>query len=134
MVKSIDYVNWRTNFIYIYIYSQGQSLLCTYVYNIFWPANTSNKVKGPILIRCFCISLPSDCMKLIARNILKMKPVQFLTSFTYYTFLVTVNAWVKVFRINPEFRILRLTFHRKSASNCWIREIIIASLIGFHII
>ena len=24
-------------------------------------------------------------------------------------------AWVKVFRINPEFRILRLTFHRKSA-------------------
>ena len=27
-------------------------------------------------------------------------------------------AWVKVFRINPEFRILRLTFHRKSASKC----------------
>ena len=26
------------------------------------------------------------------------------------------NAWVKVFRIIPEFRILRLTFHRKSAS------------------
>ena len=25
---------------------------------------------------------------------------------------------VKVFRINPEFRILRLTFHRKSASKC----------------
>ena len=24
--------------------------------------------------------------------------------------------WVNVFRINPEFRILRLTFHRKSAS------------------
>ena len=22
-----------------------------------------------------------------------------------------VNTWVKVFRINPEFRILRLTFH-----------------------
>ena len=28
------------------------------------------------------------------------------------------TAWVKVFRIPPEFRILRLTFHRKSASNC----------------
>ena len=28
------------------------------------------------------------------------------------------KAWVKVFRINPEFRILRLTFHRKSASKC----------------
>ena len=27
-------------------------------------------------------------------------------------------AWVKVFRINPEFRILRLTFYRKSASKC----------------
>ena len=26
------------------------------------------------------------------------------------------NAWVKVFRINPEFRILRLTFRRNSAS------------------
>ena len=29
----------------------------------------------------------------------------------------TYNAWVKVFRIFPEFRILRLTFHRKPASN-----------------
>ena len=28
----------------------------------------------------------------------------------------SASAWVKVFRINPEFRILRLTFHRKSAS------------------
>ena len=27
-------------------------------------------------------------------------------------------TWVKVFRINLEFRILRLTFHRKSASKC----------------
>ena len=32
--------------------------------------------------------------------------------------LVTIITWVKVFRINPEFRILRMTFHRKSASNC----------------
>ena len=29
-----------------------------------------------------------------------------------------LNAWVKVFRIIPEFRILTLTFHRKSASKC----------------
>ena len=29
-------------------------------------------------------------------------------------------TWVKVFRIVPEFRILRLTFHRKSASICLI--------------
>ena len=39
-----------------------------------------------------------------------------------------------VFRIYPEFRILRLTFHRKSASKCWIRQTIIASLISFQII
>ena len=45
-----------------------------------------------------------------------------------------VSTWVKVFRINPEFRILRLTFQRKSASKCWIREITIASLIRFQII
>ena len=44
------------------------------------------------------------------------------------------NSWVKVFRINPEFRILRLTFHRKSASKCLIKEIIIASLIYFQFI
>ena len=29
-----------------------------------------------------------------------------------------VLAWVKVFRINPEFKILGLIFHRKSASKC----------------
>ena len=28
------------------------------------------------------------------------------------------NAWVKVFRIIPEFRILRLTFPRKSTPKC----------------
>ena len=42
--------------------------------------------------------------------------------------------WVKVFRINPKFRILRLTFLGKSASKCWIREIILAPLVGFQII
>ena len=31
-----------------------------------------------------------------------------------YTLLL--QTWVKVFRIIPEFRILRLTFHRKSVS------------------
>ena len=35
--------------------------------------------------------------------------------------LSSTYAWVKVFRIIPEFRILRLTFHRKSASKWWIR-------------
>ena len=41
-------------------------------------------------------------------------------------------SWVKVFRIIPEFRILRLTFHRKSASKCWIEQIIIAFLICYQ--
>ena len=44
--------------------------------------------------------------------------------------LYITSIWVKVFRINPLFRILRLTFHRKSASKSWIKEIIIASLIS----
>ena len=43
---------------------------------------------------------------------------------------IWIYAWVKVFRVNPEFRILRLTFHRK----CWIKEIIIAFLTSFQII
>ena len=42
---------------------------------------------------------------------------------------VTILSWVKVFRIIPEFRILRLTFHRKSASKCGNKENIIGSLI-----
>ena len=32
--------------------------------------------------------------------------------------LTLVNTWMQVFRIIPELRILRLTFHRKSASKC----------------
>ena len=36
---------------------------------------------------------------------------------------------MKVFGVIPEFRILRLTFHRKSASKSWIRRIIIGFLI-----
>ena len=32
-----------------------------------------------------------------------------------YIMVLLPYAWVKVFRIIPEFRILRLTFHRKSA-------------------
>ena len=39
----------------------------------------------------------------------------------YYHILINelkTPTWVKVFRINPEFMILRLTFHRKLASKC----------------
>ena len=48
--------------------------------------------------------------------------------FPFYTY-----AWVKGFRINPEVRIFRLTFHRKSSSKCWIKEVIKAFLISFQI-
>ena len=37
---------------------------------------------------------------------------------------------MKIFRINPEFRVLRLTFHRKSALKCLIRQMIITSFIS----
>ena len=40
-----------------------------------------------------------------------------------------VHAWVKVFSIIPEFRILRPTFQRKSASKSRMKQILIASLI-----
>ena len=36
----------------------------------------------------------------------------------YLDLLFFPNTWVKVFRANPEFRILWLTFHRKSATKC----------------
>ena len=39
---------------------------------------------------------------------------------------------VKVFRIIPEFRIMRLTLHEKSVSKCLIIPIIIASLTYFQ--
>ena len=45
-----------------------------------------------------------------------------------------VTPWVKVFRIIPEFRFLRLTFHRKSTSKYRIKQIIRASLINFKYI
>ena len=48
-----------------------------------------------------------------------LKLADIVTSEHYRLFQVRlkhIDTWVKVFRIIPEFRILRLTFHRKSAS------------------
>ena len=45
--------------------------------------------------------------------------------------IIYTIPWVKVFSIIPEFRISRLTFHRKSASKCCIRQITMTSLIYF---
>ena len=45
-----------------------------------------------------------------------------------YMYVYTVYIGLKVFRIIPEFRILRLTFYRKTASKCWIQQIVIGSI------
>ena len=44
-----------------------------------------------------------------------VEKVRMISSFRRYS---SIAPWVKVIRINPEFRVLRLTFHRKSASKC----------------
>ena len=44
---------------------------------------------------------------------------QYIAQVCAYDFNFFPNlTWMKVFRINPKFRILRLTFHKKSASKC----------------
>ena len=55
------------------------------------------------------------------------------TGFSEQNLLPWMHGW-KVFRIIPQFRILRLTFQRKSASKCWIWQILCASLIYFRLI
>ena len=37
---------------------------------------------------------------------------------SFFKDLFKMTAWVKDFKIIPEFRILKRTFHRKSASKC----------------
>ena len=57
--------------------------------------------------------------------------IHLFTPHNYCIIVVKISAWMKVFRIVPEFRILRLTFHRKSASKSLVKQILIASLIYF---
>ena len=45
--------------------------------------------------------------------------------------LQLTSAWVKVIRIIPQFRIFRLTFHKKSVSKSWIKQILIAFFFKF---
>ena len=45
---------------------------------------------------------------------------QFFSHIKLFLYHISHIAWVKVFRIKPEFRILRLTFNRKSVSKFWI--------------
>ena len=52
-------------------------------------------------------------------------PMELLIFWAFYIITMVVFAWVKVFL---NLRIMRLTFHRKSASKSWIRLIIVASL------
>ena len=58
----------------------------------------------------------------------------YLTTRKLDVILNNVTAWVKVFRIIPKFKILRLTFHRKSASKCLILQWTITFLIQFQFI
>ena len=63
---------------------------------------------------CFCEIL---CISLLMYSKQKKK-LETLTDES----INLCKPWVNVFRIILEFRILRPTFHRKSASNCWIRQ------------
>ena len=81
------------------------------------------------------IKEPSFSNKIsICKQIISWAESDFNNPFTVIDSSCCLLPWVKVFRINPEFRILRLSFHRKSASKFWIKEIIIASLVSFKII
>ena len=64
-------------------------------------------------------------MKLMDKKIFTMVPSKFCVSGPMGIYLFFL-AWVTVFRIIPEFRVLRLTFHRKSASKYRSRQIVLA--------
>ena len=75
------------------------------------------------IARDFLLELPNKRLFFIFTNNADPDEMQLID----YTF-----TYEKVFRINPEFRIWRLTFHRMSASKSLIRHIIITiSLITF---
>ena len=48
------------------------------------------------------------------KYVILRKPYWYLSILISTAYIKT--AWMKVFKIIPEFRILRLTFHRKSAA------------------
>ena len=58
-----------------------------------------------------------NCNKQVPINLWNV-PSRLMGKLMIFCYLGITYAWVKVFRIIPEFRILRLTFHRKSASKC----------------
>ena len=53
-----------------------------------------------------------DIFLSITKHLLKLRDKEIINIFTLKI------AWVKDFRVNPEFRILRPTFYGKSASKC----------------
>ena len=82
----------------------------------------------------FHISQPKHILWVLKRTVLLLTLMdrKIILILRTKKFLIWTYAWVKVFRIIPEFRILRLTFHRKSASKCRIREDIMTSVISFQ--
>ena len=63
------------------------------------------------------MKLPPHVNRLKRKLIVRQVGVILLTVYDLRAVPV-MHTWVKVFRINPEFRISRLTFYRKSASKC----------------
>ena len=60
----------------------------------------------------------STCRAIELSPIYDLVVLSFCISWGGLDLAVLCTPWVKVFRIILEFRILRLTFHRKSASKC----------------
>ena len=77
---------------------------------------------------CFCLcsnDISSGCHGLDCACGISWSSADFYLVKMLFIKEQSTTAWVKVFRIIPEFSILRLTFHRKSASKCRIMEVII---------
>ena len=63
----------------------------------------------------------------------ELKQLPVIESYTCIILPFRIDINVKVFRIFPEFDILRLTFHRKSASKCLIKQIYFSALFSVYL-
>ena len=68
-------------------------------------------IKSAEFDREFCKSYVYSNIQAMLNNVCYIQMYVILSNFKY-------KVWVKFLRIVPEFTILRLTFHRKSASKC----------------
>ena len=63
-----------------------------------------------------CLNTHESIKRAILILVCVCETIKLANKLHFNTSICFTNTWVKVFRIIPEFRILRLTFHRKSAS------------------